>query len=917
MSFNRSGYIGRAPGDSAITIAQQYYQPTGVQTDFTFSSGYDPGLVDVYRNGVKLINVLDYAATDGSTISLDTPVGVGSTLQVVAYKAFNLATVKATELDTTVTGTNLTLGGDLSVSQTTTTVDINVSGAATVTGTLVAGSFSGDGSALTGVASTDNIITGTAATFTNTGVNAGVPNLNVVGLATVGIITAYGALEGTTGTFSGALSGSTGTFSGAVNVDDTTDSTSATSGSLIVDGGVGIAKNVYIGAGLSVAGTLTYEDVTNVDSVGLITAKSGVNITGGQLQVGVAYSVGAAGVVTAQNVTISAGTIDLKNSGSVSNIKFYCESSNAHYTALQSDAHSAYAGNVTLTLPASTDTLIGKATTDTLTNKTLTSPTITGTGAIAGTFTGNVTGTASNASGATGDFSIADKIVHTGDTDTAIRFPDSNIVSVETAGAEDMRIASGKVGIGTNNFGSGAKLRLGTNLLSLTQDMSDGGFTVMPTTGDTIATGQVMPLITAAGEGGNPHILRAGIAVVSTSGRSGMDMLFLTRYSADGTALDCTDDEKMRITTDGRVCIGATSRGRQAGGVTGSLQVEGTSYHTSSLNLISNAGASSGNNAHLTLAKSRGTVDGDNTIVADGDSLGIIQWAGADGTDLNSSAANIRAIVSGTPGSNDMPGALLFETTSDGAATCTERLRIGPAGQIGIGGANYGTSGQILKSQGSGSAPTWGDAASAGFSTFVVLTSGSSASWSVPSGVTSVKVICTGGGGGGGASEDGGEAGGGGGAGGTVIHYFDTSGGGNATYTVGGGGGGASGVGQQASSGTDSTFAYDGTTLTGEGGKGGYGQQGSYQNGGGPGGTGSGGQLNLTGGAGNAGMVNVQGAEKVAGGAGGLAFLGGSTAPKGNTTGQRTVVANTGAGGVGAIDGTGGSGSSGIIVIEY
>ena len=42
MSFNRSGYIGRAPGDSAITIAKQYYQPTGVQTDFTFSSGYSP-----------------------------------------------------------------------------------------------------------------------------------------------------------------------------------------------------------------------------------------------------------------------------------------------------------------------------------------------------------------------------------------------------------------------------------------------------------------------------------------------------------------------------------------------------------------------------------------------------------------------------------------------------------------------------------------------------------------------------------------------------------------------------------------------------------------------------------------------------------------------------------------------------------
>ena len=40
-------------------------------------------------------------------------------------------------------------------------------------------------------------------------------------------------------------------------------------------------------------------------------------------------------------------------------------------------------------------------------------------------------------------------------------------------------------------------------------------------------------------------------------------------------------------------------------------------------------------------------------------------------------------------------------------AADTERLRIGPSGQIGIGGANYGTSGQVLTSNGSGSAPSW------------------------------------------------------------------------------------------------------------------------------------------------------------------------------------------------------------------
>jgi hypothetical protein len=75
-------------------------------------------------------------------------------------------------------------------------------------------------------------------------------------------------------------------------------------------------------------------------------------------------------------IDMQSGAISIKNSGAQSYVRFYCEVSNAHYTQLQSAAHSDYSGNVTVTLPVSTDTLVGRATTDTLTNKTLTTPKI-------------------------------------------------------------------------------------------------------------------------------------------------------------------------------------------------------------------------------------------------------------------------------------------------------------------------------------------------------------------------------------------------------------------------------------------------------------------------------------------------------------------------------------------------------------
>ena len=115
------------------------------------------------------------------------------------------------------------------------------------TGIITAVSFVGDGSGLTGVASTDNIVTGTAATFNTypVDINAG---MTVAGVSS----------------FAGALTGTTANFSG----------------------------NVTVG------GVLTYEDVKNVDSLGIITARSGVDVDD-FLDVGSNIKLGNAGVITA------------------------------------------------------------------------------------------------------------------------------------------------------------------------------------------------------------------------------------------------------------------------------------------------------------------------------------------------------------------------------------------------------------------------------------------------------------------------------------------------------------------------------------------------------------------------------------------------------------------------------------------
>ena len=141
---DRNGYIGRAPGDSSVTIARQHYNPTGVQTDFTFNSGYTVGLIDAYLNGVKLIEGNDYTASDGSTVGLTTAAIALDTLELVAYKAFNLGFVNSSVADFTV-GTDLVVNGNATFNGTVTGATVGVSSAGTSIGNAKTLNFVGTG----------------------------------------------------------------------------------------------------------------------------------------------------------------------------------------------------------------------------------------------------------------------------------------------------------------------------------------------------------------------------------------------------------------------------------------------------------------------------------------------------------------------------------------------------------------------------------------------------------------------------------------------------------------------------------------------------------------------------------------------------------------------------------------------------
>ena len=262
-----------------------------------------------------------------------------------------------------------------------------------------------------------------------------------------------------------------------------------------------------------------------------------------------------------------------------------------------------------------------------------------------------------------------------GDNPTSLTFkttPDNS-----SSVTERMRIdSSGRLLVGsTESSYSDANLQVANT----------SGSTLFVYNSDVSASGQARLALGPSNKVTGSQIKCIATEDFSVSANRTADLAFETRK--DGSL-----SERMRIDSSGRLLIGTSSAREgfyQTTNQKWQHQIEGTSYLASGQAQITNSNDALG--AYLNFAKSRGTSIGSNTVVQSGDTLGVIDFHGNDGTDFVH-AARISAAVDSTPGLNDMPGRIEFSTTADGGTTPTERMRITRSGDIRLAMGNFDNS---------------------------------------------------------------------------------------------------------------------------------------------------------------------------------------------------------------------------------
>ena len=257
----------------------------------------------------------------------------------------------------------------------------------------------------------------------------------------------------------------------------------------------------------------------------------------------------------------------------------------------------------------------------------------------------------------------------------ALEFYTQDNTGVEVTTPRMLITSAGNVGIGTTSV---------TNLLHLRSDSSSNvDHLYLQNRNGGANSGARIAFSNGNSDYGDNRYAYIG-AINTGASENGNHLVFAP--NANGASAT----EKARIDSSGRLLVGtSTALAAHAGTVPIIQTASSTATNT---RLGSFAYGNDPNPSGLHLCKSRGATVGTHGLVNDGDNIAFISFDASDGTNFIRSAL-ISAQVDGTPGTNDMPGRLVFSTTADGASSPTERLRITSGGYFKA--SNAGTYGGV------------------------------------------------------------------------------------------------------------------------------------------------------------------------------------------------------------------------------
>ena len=196
--------------------------------------------------------------------------------------------------------------------------------------------------------------------------------------------------------------------------------------------------------------------------------------------------------------------------------------------------------------------------------------------------------------------------------------------------------------------------------------------------------------------------------IIFGGGTSRLNAATAISFRTAANTTTATGTEALRIDSSQRILIGGTSS-VPMGDTNHQVQLQGDNFGKTS-NVIQRYGDSTAGGM-FAFAKSRNATIGSQTIVQNDDQLGKIRWYGSNGSNFTYYAAEVSASVDGAPSTSaDMPGRLVFSTTSDGAGSPVERMRISQNGDVDIGqtggGVKLAVAGAVGPQNGTAAAPT-------------------------------------------------------------------------------------------------------------------------------------------------------------------------------------------------------------------